>query len=495
MLKRFLTTSICIMFLILSFPVTASAVGGVCYIERTGVAYSTVADAVAAATDGDTVLMIEDSVEKKYIDFKAKSLTIKGKGFTIDTTSYNNCQFYNAFHTGKQTVTVEKATLKNTRGFLIYPMDLNIIDCVIETDSEYGINIRERDGSPECKINISNSVWTVGEDGGNASFVVMGDGSDTVFGSIDISNSKIYFYGNDSADAYNSMFYCGTTGNMSVNIENRSELHLKGEKSMAFFNMAQLLKSLNLGKGSKLVFSKNASLVYTKKDGSHNITDRGAIWKNEGSADISLSLPEIPDGTSNFIGRALGGKVYKPDIIDFTLTAGSTLRPVFLDEDSFSMERGASLRTVKDELGIRFTTLVENSLWEALSGSAEFKTYVAPLSNGEADPMGNTAKQKLIISHENYNSEYKSGYTALHAAVIMDPEDVVEERIFSLSLSARCEMTVRYSDGTESVFCTDFDLEDNTRSMSEVAYNLENYHNVSNEVTRHILNVCPYTAA
>ncbi len=496
MLRRFLTASLSVLLLILSFPVTASAVSDVCYIERTGDGYSTVADAVEAAADGDTVVMLKDSVEKDYIDFETKSLTIKGNGKVIDTTSYNNCQFYNAFSHDGQTLTVENATLKNTRGFYIYPMTLNIIDCVIETGSEYGINIRERDGSPECKINISNTTWTVGEDGENASFVVMGTGSEAVFGSIDICNSQIYFYGNDSADKCNSMFYCNTTGNMSVNIENNSKLYLKGDKGQYFFHIEQSLRKLSLEEGCELVFAGgNGDTTFLNNLRETAITDKGAIWKNEGSADISISLPEITEDTSNFIGRAMDGKIYKPDITDFTLTAGSALRPVFLDADSFSMERGASLRTVKGELGIRFTSFVSNSLWEVLLDNATFRTYVAPLSNGEADPMGNTAKQKLIIDHENFNSEYKSGYISLHAAIIMDPEDVVEEKIYSLSLSARCEMTVKYSDGTESVFYTDFDLKDNTRSMSEVAYNLENYHNVTNEVTRHILKVCPYTAA
>ena len=83
---------------------------------------------------------------------------------------------------------------------------------------------------------------------------------------------------------------------------------------------------------------------------------------------------------------------------------------------------------------------------------------------------------------------------ALHGAIIMNPEDVSEEMIYSLSLSARTEMLITYADGSEKRVYTAFDMKENTRSMSQVAYNLENYHNVTNAVTRHILNVCPYVA-
>ena len=497
MTKRTFAMILVTAVLLLSLPIAVNATGSsVCYIERTGAEYDTVAAAVAEASDGDTVVMVTDSVETEYINLGSKSLTVIGNGCTIDTTSVNDCQLYNAFHTGEQTLTIKNATLKNTEGFFIYPMSLNIDGCVIETDSEYGIYIRGKDNSPECKIRISNTSWTVGKDGGNASFAVIGKGGSTVFGSISIDNSQIDFYGNDSADTYNSMFYCNTTGNMSVNIENSSKLYLKGDYGQYFFCMKQTLTALALDNGCEVIFAgSNSEASFMRVRGETAIINRGAIWKNEGFFDISLSLPEVTADGSEFIGRAMGGEIYKPEELDFTLTAGGEIAPVFLDNESFSMERGAGLRTVKSELGIRFTTFVADALWDTLGDNVSFRTYVAPLGDGENDPVGDTAKQKLTVDHKNYNRGYKSGFVSLHAAIIMDPENVVEEKIYSLALSARCEITVKYSDGSECTFYTDFDIEDNTRSMSEVAYNLENYHNVSNDVTRHILEVCPYTAA
>ncbi len=496
MLKKCLSVTVSVILVFLMLPISAHAESYVCYIERddNDQYYHTVKEAAEAAEDGDTIVLVNNSKEAEiYID--KKSLTVKGNGYTIDSTSYKYNQFYNSKNDENQTLTIENTVLKHTTGFLLYPMELKIYGCKIETLSGNGLKyVGKEQNTVPYNVTVENTQWTVNKDSGSKPFCYINNGNANIFGNLTVNNSQIDFYGG-SSDENGSMLYCNTTGAFEINIKGGSKLRLCGANGRSFFNVRQETYTLSLDKGSEMVFASdysNKKLFANKAPNS--FTDNGAVFKNEGRADMKLTLPTVDQKGRELIGWSMGERLYSPDTESLTLVAGAALSSVFCGKDDFFMESGASLRNVQGGMGIRFTTLVSNELFSALGENAEYTTYAVPLGEGETDPSGQTAKQKLIFTHENPNGEYAEGKTALHGAIIMNPENVDEKDIYSLSLSARCKMKLFYDGGSELEIYTDFDMNDNTRSMSQTAYNLENDLNISNNVTRHILTVCPYVA-
>ena len=494
-MKRFLALILCVTAMITLFPLGVIASGGVCYIQSDAdVFYDTVADAVAAASDGDIIVMTANSVEKAQINLKTKSITIEGNGFTIDSASKlsdSKYQFYNSESDGTQTFTVKNAVLKNKRGFWFYPWVLNIENCTVVTEKGYALDYQpaknEKDASHS--INIKDTRWTVNENGGTYTFALMGDNNIYSCGVLNITNSEINFYGGSEGETNGCMFDCYTLGDMTVNILGDSKLRLLGEYGRSFFSIRSDARYvINLAEGVEMIFASQCKTQAFMTNDGVTVNDNGAVWKNESDAAASITFPTLTREGKELIGWRVGDKVYhkNAEVGEF-----SEFYPIFFSSDEFALAYGASLRTVTGEFGLRFATNVSDALYESLGKSASYKTYLVPLTEGETDPMGETVKEKLDFEHEVFATGFYDGCTTMYSAVIMRPAWVDEEKIFSLSLSAYSEMTVTYADGGETVLYTEFDLTDNTRSMSQVAYYLEE-QGMGNSVSSYILSVCPY---
>ena len=479
------------------FPLGVIASGGVCYIKSdTDVFYDTVADAVAAASDGDVIVMTANSVEEKQINLKTRSITIEGNGFTIDSVSKLSdkaYQFYNSDGDGTQTFTIKNAILKNKRGLWFYPWTLNIENCTVVTENGYALAYQPAKDGKETRhnINIKDTRWTVNENGGQYTFALMGDNNIYSRGVLNITNSSIDFYGGSEGEKNACMFDCYTLGDMTVNILGTSRLSLLGEYGKAFFNIRSDAKyDINLAEGVEIIFASQCRTQAFMTNDGVTVTDNGAVWKNGGDAAASITLPMLTREGKELIGWRVGDKVYHKNA---AVEGNSEFYPIFLSSDEFALAYGAALRTVTGEFGLRFATNVSDALYESLGENASYKTYLVPLTEGETDPMGETVKGKLDFEHEVFATDFYDGFTTMYSAVIMRPAGIDEERIFSLALSAYSELTVTYADGGEAVLYTEFDLADNTRSMSQVAYYLE-AQGKGNSVSSYILSVCPYVA-
>jgi len=498
-MKRSLAFTVSVFMLLAMCCLTASAEKTVCYIVRNGVEvkYNTVQLAVDAAVSGETVVMTANSTESKIIKFGTKSITIDGGGFEIDSTGVTGgYQFMNSRGNGTQTVVIKNAVLTHDNGFWLYPMNLSIEDCIVNTNNGNALYFYTQ-SNVSHNVQLTKCEWYVNKNGGDNAFAKIGTGSMDDNGTLTINDTLVDYHQGSSGKEKSSMFDCNSRGQIALNILGNTELRMTGDLGgPLFYSHSDGSNKINMDNGVKITFKSDADISSFTNDENLRVVDNGVIWRVERSTSEAsiIKLPVTDTVSVQWIGRSHEGKLYSPSCREIVVEETSTIAPVFVNTDDIKMVDGADLSYGDDETGLRFTTLVSETLYDKIGDNVTFGTIVVPLAEDEISPVYDTANEKLYIDQTKWDMEYSYGYRAFHGTVIMNPEGIAQKAVYEMRLSAVGYFTVSYEDGGKYTIYADFDKDKNTSSMLDVAYKLEYSENgiakESNALTRHILEVC-----
>ena len=377
---------------------------------------------------------------------------------------------------------------KATNGTDSVPSDkfnLTFKDTTIVSSTAVGLQVH---WGADANISLVNSTWTVN-------------------GSHGWKNNN---------DALLKYYECGK---INITIDGTSKLiGARGEGSQTVClirgnDSASLPVNITLEKGAELRMENTGSTI-TKRtyisspESVTTITDNGAVYTASAAdvkAGVTLHTVKAASGNAH-VWYANGSPTSLNPYVNASASADVTLTneadyPV---ADHLFMIDGASLRLVKGESGVRFTTFIDRELLDYLGDKGldyNFGTLIAPTgllgSNALTHSLvsGTDSSVAIDIPTTKIHKSFKNGETvyenAYHGAVIM-PDSTDPESVYGLSLTARAYLRIEYPDGSSRYFYADHDKTNNQRSMHDIAKKLveldaEKYS--ENEIIAEILRV------
>ena len=459
---------------------------------------------------------------------RVRTVVIKGaadNGNVKITSTVAGAAFaYNAYYN----LTLENIDLTCTQGFALFwrgynngnksgKSTTNMINCNISATGTSGeglvFKVTGNQNQTKTENYIINIVNTdvVAQKGVNAMFLFHHGCAGTL--NID-GNSTLRHVMNKQAVGGDTMFMLGTNRQFTINMESGAKLsadiqagYNAAYKSYAIFRLensdsyasADGIKNIiNIGDGVEMSITGNGNfnmpayfidncLVPTE-------TAKKTILSLGKDVIMSIDANVAADGFGAYAGQAcdlgavLGAyhngntaKLYNSKVPAGVITeAVGNITPVFISLDDFDLFDGASIRTIKGDDGIRFSTYYSNEFYNLIKDkSPVFGTLVVPYGKlgSNALTLDNaTALTALnIVSTKAHSTSYDSNVLTAdrvyHAAVIM-PETVSNLAAYQLSLAARAYVTITYADGTQGTVYSSFDSQNNVRSMYQTATNL-----------------------
>ena len=201
-------------------------------------------------------------------------------------------------------------------------------------------------------------------------------------------------------------------------------------------------------------------------------TSTAGTYSESISKGDTLVLPTGKSSGKTFIGWAYDGKLYQAGA-EFGAVMGSiTFTAVELD---FSMEDGAAIRiaSVAEQSGIRFTSLIKESEYNALLGqygitNIAYGTLIMPYDYLEDSKVPNLdefdTEAYEILKIASTKNETKDGYIIFRGAM----KNLYEENYGRL-FAGRAYMEITFEGGAVWTIYTPFNYEDNVRSIRYVA--------------------------
>ena len=343
---------------------------------------------------------------------------------------------------------------------------------------------------------------------------------------ITINNSHIINNGAGSG-GNSTIFHVNADNPHTVNIKGNSIIENRSSgKSSTSTNNSSII--YNQKKDNGAVFNVDESVVFalnttqtgvsglTFVRGSKSMTLNGTPTYKVGDNTAATGFTYI-SGTVNtgatgtllgFSGTTTEGaeKVLVPNTVAAgKLTKGFSAKPVYFTDADYDMIDGASLRTIYEENGIRFTSFASDALLAELAGAkaVEFHTLIANkelLGTGELTALtavlseGATVVTAIDVKSTKTQADFVNGETtydnAYHAALLLNDETVDAATRYQLQLVARGYFTVTYADGTTATFYTVCD-DNNVRSMLDVATALDATGNYDdNRVVQGVIDAC-----
>lgn len=334
---------------------------------------------------------------------------------------------------------------------------------------------------------------------------------------INVNNSTLAQEGTNIS-SYDSVITAHTGENLEINITGNSVLNVAGgttsnaaSKNHYAIYVANSHSdnnvSINIDPTVEITANvpnttTAGNVIFIQAPANAVINNDAEMSANARAMALGVILPtQSADAGDKFLGWTDGATLIKAGAA-YTSDADTTFAPVYYLATDYGMIAGASLRTKANENGIRFTSYVTDSFLaklEQYGASVSFGTLIASnallgenelviaLATGTEDSVAvNIANSRF---HTDFTNSGKVYDNAMHAAVIM-PEGVVA---YELELAARGYMTVIYANGTGVIY-TDFNADDNVRSMLEVAEFLNETGNYDdNEVVQGIIEACTPT--
>ena len=149
------------------------------------------------------------------------------------------------------------------------------------------------------------------------------------------------------------------------------------------------------------------------------------------------------------------------------LTGDTTLYPVWM---YFNMQKGAAVRTVKNESGIRFLVDVDGNAYNFGVNSGLIVgagTLVVPTAylEGGAEFVHETFDVGYYVDVPTSTWSVQSGDVWTYAAALIN----ISSAQYARSMSARGYLKIAYSDGTEGYVYTSYNGDWNSRSIYDVA--------------------------
>ena len=207
----------------------------------------------------------------------------------------------------------------------------------------------------------------------------------------------------------------------------------------------------------------NIAVTFTSTAGSYAET----ISKGD-----TLVLPTGKSSGKTFIGWACDGTLYQAGAEFGVATNSITFTAVELD---FSMENGAAIRVAgsADESGIRFTTWMSESEYNALLGqygitNVAYGTLIMPydyLGEGQVPNLNDFDPEKdEILKIASTKNETKDGYIIFRGAM---------KKLYTANygrlFAGRAYMEITFANSEVWTIYTPFNYEDNVRSIRGVA--------------------------
>lgn len=452
--------------------------------EGSGTYYATLDAAMAAVTDGGTIVQIADYTHSaKLTDFD-KALTIEGKAkdaqggkYQLEFTYSGSNDFLRNF---SKNLTFKNLTIKSTKGFRPDKENVTITfdNCNITTGKTWwfcfdkaGQGVYLKDSTvlaPLSNYMMANNV--------NADITII------------LENSVITFpYESDTCQVYVT-----ATGNTTVNIDATSKIIAKNGNYAAnsatrygmFCMDGQANGSLNLARGATvemLVEPGTIPIAIVRSgSGTVSVNDNGANWIiGKAALAAGVTLPQISKlgESTNVIAWEIDGKLYQNEgkEIKATITADQvTAKPIALvNTNGITNVAGASIR--KDTpYGIRFTTNISAALYNelaALGSSVEYGTLIAKTEkldaeNPELTVEALTEGDYVIVKKTKWAEENVNGVYSYRGAYY-ELENSKES--FNTSYSATGVIILNFADGTTGYIYADFDKTQNSRTLNDVA--------------------------
>lgn len=485
---------------------------------------ATLAAALAAASEGDTIYLLRDgyTISAETV-FAIKDLTIDGQGFkmgltagyginvratgfklhniTIDASA--QIMSVNPVGAGAEfLVTLDNVNLKTTKGIIV----------------NYNHN-RKSAGMAGldtlCKLVISDSTL-VGDTNAFEDVILLNN--DTNF-DVDIKNSTLKVANSrDDATTWGRVLAVSgsTTGKVDINVENSTLESAYNKKSQLIAIPKDTDVNITLDNRTKLVLSAAASTdkyaEFILGKSKTVINDNGATYTASASvikaATDGVALPTYAPEGKTVIGYMSDNALYTAKYIDADATEAKSFTAVAFDKDDFVMETGASIRTAAP-YGIRFTAYVSDALLSLLGEKMEFGMIITPYANAYNQEAFvnieelNSNKYAKIVG-DNLKDATVDGVAVkkLIAAVYMQNDEnltTAGKTQFETKIAACSYIKVTYADGATVTFWTDYSGSNNVRSLYDVAKayyedtKITDGSNKNNETINNILTVCGYT--
>ena len=484
---------------------------------------ATLAAALAAASEGDTIYLLSDGYTlSSETLFAIKDLTIDGQGFkmgltagyginvratgfklhniTIDT----NVQIMSVNPVGAGAeflVTLDNVTLKTTKGIIVnYNHNRNSAGMA-------GLDTL-------CKLVISDSTL-VGDTTAFEDVILLNNNTNF---DVDIKNSTLKVANSKDATTWGRVLVVSgsTTGKVDINVENSTLESAYNKKSQLIAVLKDTDVNITFDNKTKLILSAAAStdtyaeFVYGKSK--TVVNDNGATYTASASvikaATDGVALPTYAPEGKTVIGYMSDNALYTAKYIDADATDEKSFKAVAFDKDDFVMETGASIRTAAP-YGIRFTAYVSDALLSLLGEKMEFGMIITPYANAynqeafvNIEELSSNKYAKIV--GDNLKDATVDGVAVkkLIAAVYMQNDEnltTAGKTQFETKMAACSYIKVTYADGATVTFWTDYSGSNNARSLYDVAKayyedtKITDGSNKNNETINNILTVCGYT--
>ena len=230
--------------------------------------------------------------------------------------------------------------------------------------------------------------------------------------------------------------------------------------------------TLNLSRGATIEIdrvggaSKSYHIHRVNHEGKLTVNDRGANWSatQRTLSEGSVYFNSLWSDGLQVVGWTDGERLIKMGTAfsDKNATEALTFTPVCIEKGTFDMIDGASIRTVIEERVIRFATAIPTELVELLGDKVSFGTVIA---EGSTNPLRSGGEKNDFAAERFYS--YKDGKTVYYTGLFID-NSIDDKTAYQNIYAAISYMTVKYYDGSEDTFYTEFD-HNNVRSMRDVA--------------------------
>ncbi len=494
----------------------------------------------------------ENNYQKPLITYTGAGSFIRYNGFynvTLEDIDLNCTNGFALFHSGYIGGTYAPKSTSNMINCGITATGTSGEGLVFKVTGNY------QDGESEYVMNFINTdVAALGKDssgskGVNATFLFHHGAA----GTVNIDGASSFYHKMDrNSDGGDTMFMFGTYRYLNLNIDNgayfETDLYLTkehaykviniqnvdgcGSNNSAYVNETYKKSIINIADGAtfkintpadstfakpayivanyynisqykrpvEINIGKNVNYIVDAKTAANGFgVEYGNVYESTVNTDNLLGyLVTTVDGTTALYGKTIAAGKLNKNIV--------SVIPVYYADGDFTMQAGAALRTVLGQSGIRFTNQVANSLVNKLADatSVTYGTIIAnnellsgdiTLDTLEATETVGEATVNVAVGTVHANGRTEGNYLVNRAALIGVPDTA---DAYQKQFAARAYFTVTYADGTNATFYTNFNADDNVRSMYDVATALDGSDKITAEQQKAItavINTVTGTAA
>ena len=489
--------------------------------------YANFETALGAATNGDTIYLLDNHTTGSVITGITKNVTLTGIGDVTVTHTTNDFWLKEI----KSELTVKDITVNSTGGvFRTVDNGILNLDGVTATSTNKAVIKISNGADTSSTINIHDSI--IGPANGTDQNIIILEGQGThtlnLTGNTVLQKEGILSTWCAYNDSVIAVWYNANNSVNTINVgENVKIIGKHGADAAGKANTPSLIVycngglagesvgagnlTVNLAEGSTLEFdrandgeNKNVFINLTGDASKVTINDNGCIYKaNADSLKAGVVLPScVTDGNG---GKPLGfymngaNPTFALEYVNAEATEAVEFTPFFFNADGFKLIDGASIRLEKP-YGIRFSAQVSAELYntlKALDENVEFGMILAPtrkvFDGFNPDEMAD--RDKAIIVCNKWAVENVDGIYGYHGAIYISDDQLLasaDEATFEAKISAMAYVKFTVNGETRIIY-TEYDPAVNSVSILDVAqgyYNDTVNGSTENAIVNYIIETC-----